>query len=258
MCSNADDGRSAQASAIRCSPWFSQGFFSASLFPTKELIDALGHLPVGIVICDRRLRFATVNLKIAKMNNLPPEEHMGRYIPDIVGNLGPIVATRLVHIFSTGEPIYDAELVGKLGTNPREGRWRENYFPIHDGFGRITHAGVLVIPISGKRIRSESSPALDDDVKSRRVAESVNLAVQLQCSDQMTATGPNLSPRETDILRLLAQGVCTKEAGARLGISSKTVEAHKSRLMLKIQATSVVELVHYAIGHDLVALKRKP
>jgi DNA-binding CsgD family transcriptional regulator len=258
MRSNAIDGLSGQASAIRCSPWFSLGFIPALLFPTKELIDALGHLPVGIAICDRCLRFAVVNLKIARMNNVPPEEHLGRYIPDIVGNLGPTVATRLVHVFSTGEPIYNAELVGKLGTNPQEGRWRENYFPIHDRFGRITHAGVFVIPVSGKGARSESSRGLDGDVKSRRVAESVNLAVQLQCSDQMTATGPNLSPRETDILRLLAQGVGTKEAGAKLGISVKTVEAHKSRLMLKIQATSVVELVHYAIGHDLVALKGKP
>src|SRR5690349_11635839 len=47
--------------------------------------------------------------------------------------------------------------------------------------------------------------------------------------EQLSNTAPRLSPRQAEILRLLGQGLVTKEIAARLGLSVKTVETHRAR-----------------------------
>jgi DNA-binding CsgD family transcriptional regulator len=64
--------------------------------------------------------------------------------------------------------------------------------------------------------------------------------------------GRGLSPREKEILRLLAEGKANKEVAAVLGISVKTVETHRTRVLHKLNLDSLVELVHYAIRNDIV------
>jgi len=61
-----------------------------------------------------------------------------------------------------------------------------------------------------------------------------------------------LTPREREILQLLAEGKSNKEVAVRLNISIKTVETHRAAIMRKIGVNSVVELVHYAIRNELV------
>jgi DNA-binding NarL/FixJ family response regulator len=61
-----------------------------------------------------------------------------------------------------------------------------------------------------------------------------------------------LTPRQRETIQLLAEGKSNKEVAARLGISVKTVEAHRANIMLKLNLHSVTELVHYAIRNDIV------
>jgi DNA-binding NarL/FixJ family response regulator len=56
-----------------------------------------------------------------------------------------------------------------------------------------------------------------------------------------------LSPREMEVLRLLAQGYANREVAAELGISVKTVDAHKANGMGKLGMSSRIELVRFAI-----------
>jgi two-component system response regulator NreC len=59
-------------------------------------------------------------------------------------------------------------------------------------------------------------------------------------------TDPQLSPREEQILRLLAEGYSNKEIAERLVISPSTVYTHRGNLMLKLGLTSRRELIQYA------------
>ena len=58
---------------------------------------------------------------------------------------------------------------------------------------------------------------------------------------------PELSPRETEVLRLIAWGHSNKEIAARLGLSVKTVEVHKANSMRKLGLDSRLGLVRYAL-----------
>ena len=61
-----------------------------------------------------------------------------------------------------------------------------------------------------------------------------------------------LTPRQRETIQLLAEGKSNKEVAVTLGISVKTVEAHRAHIMLKLNLHSVSELVHYAIRNDIV------
>ena len=59
--------------------------------------------------------------------------------------------------------------------------------------------------------------------------------------------GANLSPREREVLKLIASGLSSKAIAKTLNISPKTVETHRNRLMTKLNLHSVAELVRYAV-----------
>ena len=63
-----------------------------------------------------------------------------------------------------------------------------------------------------------------------------------------------LSPRERQILQLIAMGKGAKEIGYELGISNKTVEAHRMQLMNKLDIRNVADLVKYAIREGMIEL----
>jgi DNA-binding NarL/FixJ family response regulator len=64
-------------------------------------------------------------------------------------------------------------------------------------------------------------------------------------------SGP-LSAREREILQLLAENKSNKDIAKTLGISVRTVETHRRSVMQKLDANSIVELVHYAIRNGIV------
>ena len=64
-----------------------------------------------------------------------------------------------------------------------------------------------------------------------------------------------LSPREREILQLVAEGKTSQEIAQRLSISSKTVDTYRSRLMHKIGVEDVAGLVKFAIQHGVISLE---
>jgi DNA-binding NarL/FixJ family response regulator len=61
-----------------------------------------------------------------------------------------------------------------------------------------------------------------------------------------------LTPREREIVQLLAEGKSTKEVAVALGLSVKTAETHRSNIMRKLQLHSVSDLVLYAVRNNIV------
>jgi DNA-binding NarL/FixJ family response regulator len=61
-----------------------------------------------------------------------------------------------------------------------------------------------------------------------------------------------LTPREREIVQLLAEGRSNKEVADRLNISVKTAETHRANIMRKLQLASFSELVRYAIRNKII------
>jgi DNA-binding NarL/FixJ family response regulator len=70
--------------------------------------------------------------------------------------------------------------------------------------------------------------------------------------DSVTQAAVALSPRERQIVQLLAEGSNNKEVARALQLSVKTVETHRSNIMRKMEFGSLADLVRYAIRNKIV------
>jgi DNA-binding NarL/FixJ family response regulator len=65
--------------------------------------------------------------------------------------------------------------------------------------------------------------------------------------------GTRTTPREIEIIRLLAEGKSNKEIASQLAIAVSTVETHRAKIMLKLGLHSLAELIHYAMRHGIIS-----
>lgn len=72
------------------------------------------------------------------------------------------------------------------------------------------------------------------------------------------STRETLTPREREIVQLLAEGKSTKEVAVVLNVSVKTAETHRSNIMRKVKLHSVGELVLYAVRNNIVQFVETP
>ena len=61
-----------------------------------------------------------------------------------------------------------------------------------------------------------------------------------------------LTPREREIVQLLAEGKSTKEVAVALGLSVKTAETHRANIMRRLDCHSISELVRYAVRNNII------
>ncbi len=80
-------------------------------------------------------------------------------------------------------------------------------------------------------------------------AVAARLAHQVQVPDSPEA----LTPREVDVLRLVAEGLSNKEIAQALSIGEKTVKTHVSNILSKLNLLSRTQAALYAVRTGLVA-----
>jgi len=108
--------------------------------------------------------------------------------------------------------------------------WVENRAaPYYDGDGRLGGFTGSVVDVSDRRA---SSYTPDEE------------AIRMVFS---------LTERERQVLVLIAQGLSTKKAAAQLGISYKTADSHRSRILEKLGVHETASMVRYAIRAGLIA-----
>jgi DNA-binding NarL/FixJ family response regulator len=73
-------------------------------------------------------------------------------------------------------------------------------------------------------------------------------------SYEQTEKKETLSARETEILKLFAQGLSNQEIADKLFISIRTVESHKNHIMQKLELKSTVDLIKFAIKNKIIEL----
>lgn len=92
----------------------------------------------------------------------------------------------------------------------------------------------------------------------------VSPALRTPALEERLLAGPGqtrvleLTPRQMEVLQLLAEGKSAKEIGAILSISPRTAETHKYKMMDDLGLATTAELVQYAIRHGLVSAEPTP
>jgi PAS domain S-box-containing protein len=146
---------------------------ATDLAEAHALLDTLfDTAPVGIWVCDRKLRYVRVNEHLNKINGLPPETAGSRapqeFLPGIT-DLHQII-DRFQTILATGEPWLDVETRGQTPAMPGVTRyWNMNIFPVRVG-REIVAIGAVVAEITERKRAEAEIRKLNEDL-ARRVAE---------------------------------------------------------------------------------------
>jgi DNA-binding NarL/FixJ family response regulator len=117
---------------------------------------------------------------------------------------------------------------------------------------------------SGYLLKESAFEELADAIRSaaaKKVYLSPKVASEIVDDYVHLSKGPGisafdaLSPREREVLQLIAEGQSTKEVARTLNVSVKTVETHRRQLMNKLELFSIAELTRYAIREGLASLE---
>lgn len=129
---------------------------------------------------------------------------------------------------------------------------------------RRQHASIPIIFITGHgdiplAVRAMREGAFDfiekpvhDDVLTLSIETALKHADRLQSTnDQAAAVAERierLTPREREVMHLVVEGHSSTAVGAILGISSRTADHHRARVLEKLEATSVANLIRLVLG----------
>jgi|DewCreStandDraft_5_1066085.scaffolds.fasta_scaffold00055_56 DNA-binding NarL/FixJ family response regulator len=80
----------------------------------------------------------------------------------------------------------------------------------------------------------------------------------IRAQTQVDADADKLTPREREILQLVAEGHPNQSIAEKLFLSVKTVEAHKAHIMAKLGAQRTTDLIRYAIRKGIISLDAPP
>lgn len=120
--------------------------------------------PVGIAFFGPDLRYLMLNERLAELNGVPRDDHIGRSIADVTPSLAPTLFPLLLRVFETGLPALDVEVAADLGHTPGSAEvWLLSLVPVEDVNGDRVGVGVTVVDVTDRdRRERELRDAFED------------------------------------------------------------------------------------------------
>lgn len=121
-----------------------------------QLESLFANAPVGLGFLDREHRYLRLNERLAEINGLPPEAHIGRRVSDVLPASAQILDPILEEVFRTGKPVV-REVAGETPKEPGVTRhWLTGFFPVFSGDSWPSAVGAYIIEVTD-RIRAENA-----------------------------------------------------------------------------------------------------
>jgi PAS domain S-box-containing protein len=153
--------------------------------------------PIGLAMFSTDLRFIRVNERLAEMNGIPPEQHMGRTPRQVVPGLTDKAETLLRQVLETGNPTPCVEVEGETLRAPGVRRtWREQFYPVFFE-GTIEGVGAVIEDITEQK-RGEQHLKLVMHELNHRVKNS--LAVVQSMASQTVRASTSLADFEASLI----------------------------------------------------------
>jgi DNA-binding CsgD family transcriptional regulator len=238
----------------------------------------LATAPVGFGVLTHDLRFLFLNGALKALANNPARDPVGRPLREVMPQIASHVEAQCREVLSRRRPIENQEVeispvAGKVGRS-----YLTSLYPVYPNkrtiqvglvirdvtsyklltVGKSTAVsvqdflGVLAAAVHGSDDQQLMPEAQIFTLKRFLAAfhEAAKLIHSLLWETERMRSG--LTGRETQVLKHLTEGKTSKEIARILGVSLKTVAAHRSHVMDKLGLHDVPSLVRYAIRHGLI------
>ena len=223
---------------------------------TGELETRPGAIPQVVIVDDHAMFRAGVKVELGQRANVIGEAGSVAEAIKVISGSQPDVVLLDIHLPDGGGP---AVVAAVLPSQPAVKFLALSVSDAAEDVISVIRAGArgyVTKSISGQELADAITRVADGDVVfSPRLAGFVLDAFRDAGSPKITSTDPELdrlTPREQEVMRLLARGYSYREIAKELFISTKTVETHASNVLRKLQLSSRHELTRWAVDRRIV------
>ncbi len=135
----------------------------AELEAERALLNTLlDNAPVGFGFFDHELRYVRLNPALAALDGLPPEEHLGRALPDVLPRMSPELFDAFRRVLKGGDSVVSREFRGETPRSPGRPRyWLCSVYPVKTPDGAFLGAGAVVTDIDDRKRMEEALKEAD-------------------------------------------------------------------------------------------------
>jgi PAS domain S-box-containing protein len=108
------------------------------------------HVPVGLALFDRELRYVRINGRLAEINGAPASAHIGRTVGEMVPDMPDEVTADLRRVLDRGVPLSEVHVSGRTPASTERREWLVTYWPVREGRA-VTGAGSVVFDVTERR-----------------------------------------------------------------------------------------------------------
>jgi PAS domain S-box-containing protein len=113
---------------------------------TAALLDVIfERAPIGLALMDTDLRYVRVNQRLAEINELAPDDHVGKTVAELLPDLPPQVHADVARVARTGEPLIDVDVSA-------ERDYLASYWPVHGPADEVIGVGIVVSDVTDRRL----------------------------------------------------------------------------------------------------------
>ena len=113
--------------------------------------------PIGLALVDRDLRFLRINDKLAEIDGMPVDAHIGRTVREVVPSVADTIEPLYRHVIETGQSILEVEIHGTTAAQPGiERDWLVDYYPMKEPDGSVQGVAAIVSEITGRKRAEEA------------------------------------------------------------------------------------------------------
>ncbi len=249
-----------------------------------QLLQVFAAAPVGFALLDRNLRFVRINAALKVIDGHLADKHIGHTIREVIPEQASDLEPLCRQVLQNQKPILNVQISGILAHGHAKGRvCLASLYAVRPD-SKSLNVGLIVRDVSSYTLETigHFSSLMTEDFNTvlSAIAGNFNVALDslpethpaftglqkaLQSSEQSARLirqmlafvgkgGPILTSREKQILQLIADGKSSQQIAKALRISFKTVAAHRSAIMGKVDVHETASLILKAIRLGLIEL----
>ena len=178
---------------------------------------------VGVGILDGNLRYVAINKVLAEMNGVPPQNHLGKMVHEVLGEIGEPIERKLGQVVTLREGL-KFEVSGRLPRRREIGHWVVDAFPISSNQEPVTRIGVIVYELTAPKLLEQSLQHLHGELRreNKRLQTLTDVIGLLSANWDIAQVFPKVSARLRRVLRQEFASFALHDAGTGLLVHQAT------------------------------------